>query len=170
MKQTTIALGLATTLSLVLTSAAVVSSGGVPATATPQSGASALSAPAPQTEAVPTTRMPPIRFEFDKAELRPQAEAVLKANAIWIKTNAADKIVIAGFADLRGAKEYNLALAERRAKSVRDYLIKQGVRPERMEIVSYGVTDPRCTRLTEDCWAKNRRVEVLVKPEPPEKS
>ncbi len=170
MKQTNIAVGLATAVSLLLTSAVGVFSGGVQQTATPRSGAPALSAPAPQVEAVPSTRMPPIHFEFDKAALRSQEEAVLKTNAVWIKANPAEKVVIAGFADVRGTREYNLALAQRRAQSVRDYLVKQGVRPERMEIVSYGVTDPRCTQRTEDCWAKNRRVELLVKSAPPEKS
>lgn len=170
MKQTNIALGLATAVSLVLTSTLIVSSGGVWATATPRSGAPALSAPAPQVEAVPSTRMPPIHFGFDKAALRSQEEAVLKTNAVWLNANPAEKIVIAGFADVRGTREYNLALARRRAESVRDYLVKQGVRPERIEIVSYGVTDPRCTRRTEDCWAENRRVELLVKSAPFETS
>ena len=169
MKPTHMALGLATAMAFVLASMVGVSAGGTQATATARAGAPAPSAPAPQVEAVPSTVMPPIHFAFDRAELRAQEEVALKTNAIWIKANPADTVVIAGFADGRGPREYNLVLAERRAKSVRDYLVKQGVRPERIEIVSYGVTDPRCTQQTEDCWAKNRRVELLVKSAPPEK-
>ncbi len=169
MKQITIALGLATAMALVLTSTAGVTAGGARTTTTARAEAPALSAPAPQGEAVPSTLMPPIHFEFNKAGLRSQEAVALKTNAIWIKANSADKVVIAGFADVRGAREYNLALAERRARSVRDYLIKEGVRPDRIEIVSYGVTDPRCTDQTEDCWAKNRRVELLVRSTPPER-
>lgn len=169
MKQTTMALGLATAVSLVLASTVSVSAGGAQTIATARSGAPALSAPAPQGEAVPSTLMPPIHFEVNKARLRSQEEVALKTNAIWIKANPDDKVVIAGFADGRGPRDYNLALAERRARAVRDYLIKEGVRPERIEIVSYGVTDPRCTDQTEDCWAKNRRVELLVRSTPPER-
>lgn len=164
MKQTNKAVALRTVLSLALASTTAVLSGGMPATASPRSAAPGLSAPAPQEEATPSTRMRPIHFDFDKAELRPRDEAALKANATLIKGDPAYTVVIAGFADARGSKEYNLALAQRRAETVRDYLVKQGVRAERVEIVSYGMTDPRCTRSTENCWARNRRVELLVKP------
>ena len=166
MKQISIGLGLAITLSLVLAGTAVVSAGGVQATGTPPAGAPALSAPAPQMEAAPSTQMQPVHFDFDGAALRAQDKAALKTNAVWIKANPAYTVVIAGFADVRGTRTYNLVLAQRRARSVRDYLVEQGVRPERIEIVSYGVTDPRCTQRTEFCWARNRRVELFVKPAP----
>ena len=168
MNQTHKAFALGTIRWLVLATTTVVLSGGMLATASPRPGAPGLSAPAPQEEAVPSTQMRPIHFDFNKAELRPRDEAALKANATLIKGDPTYKVVIAGFADSRGSKEYNRALAQRRAESVRDYLVKQGVRAERIEIVSYGVTDPRCTRSTENCWARNRRVELLVKPAPRE--
>ena len=170
MKQISIGLGLAITLALVLASTAVVSAGGLPATGPSREGAPALTAPAPQVESTPSTQMRPVHFDFNVATLRAQDEAALRTNAVWIKANPAYTVVIAGFADVRGTKAYNLALAQRRAKSVRDYLVEQGVRPERVEIVSYGVTDPRCTQRTEGCWARNRRVELFVKPAPPQAS
>ena len=170
MKHTSMACGLAIALSVVLAHATVVSSGGLQAAGTPPGSVPGLSAPAPQMEAAPSTQMKPIHFDFDDTKLRRQDEAALKSNAIWIKANPAYRIVVAGFADERGPRGYNLALAQRRAASVLDFLVKQGVRPERVEIVSYGVTDPRCTRSTQDCWARNRRVELFVKPAPPQTS
>lgn len=170
MKRISMTLGLPIALSIVLASSAVVFSGGIQTTGTPPAGARFLSAPPPQTEASLSVRMKPIHFDFDGAKLRAQDEAALKSNAIWIKANPDSRIVIAGFADVRGPQGYNLALAQRRATSVRDYLVKQGVRPERLETATYGVTDPRCTQLNENCWARNRRVELLVKRAPPEAS
>jgi peptidoglycan-associated lipoprotein len=170
MKRINMAWGLALALSAVLASTEVVSAGGIQNTSTPPAGAPLVSAPAPQLEASPSTQMKPVHFDFDRAKLRAQDEAALMSNAIWIKANPASKIVIAGFADVRGPREYNLALAQQRALSVVDYLVKQGVRPDRLEIATYGVTDPRCTQQTEDCWARNRRVELLLKPGPPEAS
>ena len=167
MKRTSMAWGLTLALSVVLASTGVVSAGDIQKTSTPSAG---LSAPAPQVEAALSTQMKAVHFDFDGAKLRAQDEAALKSNVTWIKANPTYKIVIAGFADVRGPREYNLFLAQRRATSVLDYLVKQGVRPERLEIVTYGVTDPRCTQLTEDCWARNRRVELLLKPGPPEAS
>lgn len=170
MKQINMAWGVALAVSVAMASTEVVAAGGILATGTPPAGAPALSAPAPQLEASLSTRMKPIHFEFDGAKLRAQDEAALRSNAIWIKANPDYRVVIAGFADVRGPYAYNLALAQRRAASVFDYLVKQGVRPERLETATYGVTDPRCTQLTESCWARNRRVELLVKPAPPEAS
>ena len=170
MKRNTIGLGLA--LALVLAGTALVFAGGhgVQATAQQPAGGPTLEAPAPQIEGVPSTRMKPVHFDFNDTKLRAQDEAALKGHAVWIKANPAYRVVVAGFADARGTERYNLTLAQRRAASVRDYLVEQGVRPERIEIVSYGVTDPRCTQQVEPCWARNRRVELYVKPAPPEAS
>ena len=171
MKRNTIGLGLA--LALVLAGTALVFAGGgsgVQATANQRAGEPTLAAPAPQLQGVPSTRMKPVHFAFNEARLRAQDEAALKDSAVWIKANPDYRVVVAGFADARGTQRYNLTLGQRRAATVRDYLVERGVRPERIEIVTYGVTDPRCTQQVEPCWARNRRVELIVKPAPPEAS
>ncbi|PYM40725.1 MAG: hypothetical protein DME12_14595 [Candidatus Rokuibacteriota bacterium] len=68
-----------------------------------------------------------------------------------------------GHCDERGTNEYNVALGERRAKSAMDYLVSQGVRANRITIVSYGEERPLCTEHSEACWSKNRRAHFLVK-------
>jgi peptidoglycan-associated lipoprotein len=155
---------LAIALPLLVTSTVVVAEGGTRAGSPARAKASALEAPAPQLEATPTTRPHPVHFDFNKTRFHPDEAGVLKTAAAWLKVHTEDRAVIAGYADARGTKPYNLALAQQRAKSVRNYLVRQGVRPDRIEIVSYGVEFPRCTERAELCWAKNRRVELLIKP------
>src|SRR5712692_10728457 len=155
---------LAIALPLLVTSTAVVAESGTRAGSPARAKAPAVEAPAPQLEATPTTRVHPVHFDFNKTRFHPDEAGVLKTAAAWLKVHTEDRAVIAGYADVRGTKPYNLALAQQRAKSVRNYLVKQGVRPDRIEIVSYGVQFPRCTERAELCWAKNRRVELLIKP------
>jgi len=102
-------------------------------------------------------------FAFDKADLRPDDAALLDQNAEWLKGN--DMLVLVeGHADERGTNEYNLALGERRAKAIRDYLIGKGIAAERINTVSYGEERPLCTDKTEDCFKQNRRGDLLAKP------
>jgi peptidoglycan-associated lipoprotein len=72
-------------------------------------------------------------------------------------------VLIEGHADERGTPEYNVALGERRAKSVRDYLVARGVEADRLNTTSYGEERPVCNEGSEDCWQLNRRAEFLVK-------
>jgi peptidoglycan-associated lipoprotein len=162
--KTLIIRALAIALPLLVTSTAVLAEAGTRAGSAARAKAPALDAPAPQLEATPTTQVHPVHFDFNKTRFHPDEAGVLKTAAAWLKVHTEDRAVIAGYADARGTKPYNLALAQQRAKSVRDYLVKQGVRPDRIEIVSYGVQFPRCTERAELCWAKNRRVELLIKP------
>jgi peptidoglycan-associated lipoprotein len=76
--------------------------------------------------------------------------------------NSAVKVLVEGHCDDRGTNEYNLALADRRAKAVRDYLVALGTAPERVEMVSYGEEKPSCKEQTEECWAKNRRAHFVI--------
>jgi peptidoglycan-associated lipoprotein len=102
-------------------------------------------------------------FAFDKADLRPDDAALLDQSAEWLKGN--DMLVLVeGHADERGTNEYNLALGERRAKAIRDYLIGKGIAAERINTVSYGEERPLCTDKTEDCFKQNRRGDLLAKP------
>lgn len=96
-------------------------------------------------------------FLYDSADLSDAARASLQKNAEWLRRWVSTTITVEGHADSRGTNEYNLALAERRAGSVRDYLVSLGVPATRMSIVSKGEEQPFCTEEAESCWSLNRR-------------
>jgi len=98
-----------------------------------------------------------VHFEYDSAELSEVARGSLQKNAEWLRRWVSTSITIEGHADSRGTNEYNLALAERRAAAVRDYLVSLGVPVTRMSIVSKGEEQPFCTEETDLCWIANRR-------------
>jgi peptidoglycan-associated lipoprotein len=102
-----------------------------------------------------------INFEYDKASLSKEAKDILKGNAGWINRNEAVNIQIEGHCDSRGSIEYNLSLGERRAKSVKDYLVSLGVASSRLTIISYGEEKPLENAETEAAWAKNRRANFV---------
>jgi peptidoglycan-associated lipoprotein len=79
-----------------------------------------------------------------------------------MKKRTTSKVLIEGHADSRGTNEYNLALGERRADVVRDYLVSLGVAADRVSIVSKGEEQPFCTEETESCWQQNRRGHFIV--------
>jgi peptidoglycan-associated lipoprotein len=133
-----------------------------PPTAAPQAPATAARPSPKEFMAIPELK--PIYFDFDKYDIRPADAKVLDANASWLKTNAAQLVLIEGHCDERGTNEYNLALGERRAKSTMNYLVSQGVQASRITIISYGEERPVCTQHNEECWSKNRRAQFLVKP------
>ena len=105
-----------------------------------------------------------IFFDYDRAELKPEARERLAKNAQWLTANPQFLLTLEGHCDERGTNEYNLALGERRAKSAMNYLVSQGVQASRITIISYGEERPQCTEHSEACWAKNRRAHFLVKP------
>lgn len=98
-----------------------------------------------------------VHFGFDRFDLTNEARAVLDAQAEWLKQHIAIAVTVAGHADERGTREYNLALGERRAISVRNYLIALGIDPDRIRTVSYGKERPVDAGSREEAWAKNRR-------------
>jgi peptidoglycan-associated lipoprotein len=98
-----------------------------------------------------------IHFDYDKADIRPDDLAVLQANANWFKANSNVRFTIEGHCDERGSEEYNLALGDRRANAVKQYLVGQGIAANRIMTVSYGEERPVCREETEECFAKNRR-------------
>ena len=99
-------------------------------------------------------------FEFDKAVLNAEARAALRLHAEWLKAHPAVNIRLEGHADERGTREYNMALGERRANSVRDFLVQEGVNAAVMEVISYGEESPAAMGSNEASWALNRRVEM----------
>lgn len=113
-------------------------------------------------EAMRATLAQTINFDFDKAELRPDAKAALDQKLPILTTNSGVTIRIAGHTDSRGSGEYNLQLGQRRAASVRDYLTARGVAASRIELVSYGEERPLCQTQDETCWAQNRRAEFEI--------
>ena len=102
-------------------------------------------------------------FGLDQHDLSPEARATLDQQAAFLNQQSALAIVLEGHADERGTREHNLALGDRRANSVRDYLIALGVNPGRIRTVSYGEERPAVVGSNESAWAQNRRaVTVLV--------
>ncbi len=101
-------------------------------------------------------------FAFDKYDLTPQARETLKQQAAWMKRYPDVEVVVEGHCDERGTREYNLALGERRANSVRDYLIALGVSPDRITTISYGKERPMALGSNEAAWAQNRRGVTVV--------
>ncbi len=103
-----------------------------------------------------------VHFGFDKWNITPEAARVLDANARWLREHPGLHVRVEGHTDERGTSEYNLSLGERRAKSVRAYLLQGGVGPERIETVSYGEEVPLADGANERAWALNRRAEFAV--------
>lgn len=104
--------------------------------------------------AVPSDR---IFFDYDSAELRPDAQATLGEIGGWLINHPNATVNIEGHCDERGTREYNLALGERRAQAVANYLAAAGVDPARMQTISYGKERPAMVGSDEAAWAQNRR-------------
>jgi peptidoglycan-associated lipoprotein len=100
-----------------------------------------------------------IYFDYDKAEIKPEEMSKLQANAGWLKANPGSRFTIEGHCDDRGSEEYNLALGDRRANAVKEYLVGQGIAANRIMTVSYGEERPVCRDETEECFGRNRRAE-----------
>ena len=98
-----------------------------------------------------------IFFDYDSADLRPDSENTLKADAAFLKAHPGAAVSIQGNCDQRGSEEYNLGLGQRRAKTARDYLANLGVPTSEMTTISYGKDRLVCTENTDDCWQRNRR-------------
>ena len=101
-------------------------------------------------------------FELDSAVLGPEARRTLDRQATWLELFPEVEFVIEGHCDERGTREYNLALGERRANAVREYLIAQGVEPSRLRTLSYGKERPYAMTHNEEAWALNRRSVSVV--------
>ena len=120
--------------------------------------------PAPR-EFVAIPELRDIHFDFDKYDIRPGDARTLDANAAWLKASASQLLLVEGHCDERGTNEYNVALGDRRAKAAMNYLVAQGVRANRITVISYGEERPLCTEHNEACWSQNRRAHFLVRPQ-----
>lgn len=103
-----------------------------------------------------------VYFQYDEARLSAEARERLAQNARFLKQYPQFRVTVEGHCDERGTSEYNLALGERRAASVRDYLVSLGVASDRLSTISYGKERPVCTDENESCWRLNRRAHPVV--------
>ena len=101
-------------------------------------------------------------FATNKSSLTTKSRETLRKQATFLRKNKSLNITIEGHADERGTREYNLALGERRANAVKDYLIMLGINASRIKTISYGKERPRALGSNEAAWAQNRRSETTV--------
>ncbi|MES1245831.1 MAG: peptidoglycan-associated lipoprotein Pal [Acidobacteriota bacterium] len=105
---------------------------------------------------------PDVYFNLDDSALSDESREKLARNAELLRAQPQFQLTIEGHADERGTNEYNLALGERRANAVRDYLSSLGVDGGRLRTLSYGEERPVCTESEESCWSQNRRGHLVI--------
>ncbi len=103
-----------------------------------------------------------VYFNTDKHNVSAAAAFKLEAQANWIKSTPGFTIILEGHCDERGTREYNLALGERRANSVKEFLTSLGVDSSRIQTVSYGKERPTASGSTSEAWSENRRVVTVI--------
>ena len=103
-----------------------------------------------------------VYFEFNSAQLTEQTKNTLKDNAEFLKKSETIEVQVEGHADERGSVQYNLALGEKRAKTVKSYLMGLGVKVKRMTTISYGKERPLTFGHDESSWSKNRRANFVI--------
>lgn len=102
-----------------------------------------------------------VYFEYDQATLTSEGAEVVRVFAQYLLANPAARVRLEGHTDERGSREYNLALGERRAQAVEAALVRAGVSGAQSRLLSYGEERPTCSQSNEECWQKNRRVEII---------
>ena len=119
---------------------------------------------APNVQQLFSSNVQTIYFDYDKSEIRADQMTRLRGNASWLKQNPGIHFTIEGYCDERGSQEYNLALGDRRANAVKDYLVSQGIPDANIRVISYGEDRPVCSEQSEDCYQRNRRAEFVLNP------
>jgi peptidoglycan-associated lipoprotein len=109
------------------------------------------------------TNVKDIYFDYDKYEIRSDAQATLQGDARSLGERSAIRITIEGHCDERGSEKYNLALGDRRANAAKEYLFKLGLNSDRVDTISYGKERPICQEHSEECWQKNRRGHFVLR-------
>ncbi|MGH9433772.1 MAG: peptidoglycan-associated lipoprotein Pal [Terriglobia bacterium] len=100
-------------------------------------------------------------FDFDKSDIRPDAQQALTADADFLKAHPDISFTVEGHCDERGSEEYNLGLGDRRANAAKNFLVNLGVSADRITTISYGKDRPFCTDHNEACWQQNRRGHLV---------
>lgn len=103
-----------------------------------------------------------VLFAVDTSTITPEGRTILDGQAQWLLTNADYRAVIEGHADEQGTREYNLALGQRRANAVREYLVSRGVPVGRLQVTSFGKERPIAICSEESCYAQNRRAVTVL--------
>lgn len=103
-----------------------------------------------------------VHFDYDRYDIRPEERAVLESTASWLLKNRESAVSIEGHCDERGTNEYNLALGDRRANSVREFLTASGISSSRIKTISYGEEKPVCPEQNDACWEQNRRAHFVL--------
>ncbi len=101
-------------------------------------------------------------FGYDSSDLDSDALELLQDQVAWLKQNTSVNVTIEGHCDERGTREYNLALGEKRAQAVKNYLIGLGINPDRVSTISYGKERPAVVGSNDGAWAQNRRSVTIV--------
>jgi peptidoglycan-associated lipoprotein len=131
-----------------------------PAATEPAPASNGMYTPADlDTDACLRTRV--IYFDFDQDALRPEFQQAMACHAKYLRDRPSARMTLEGNADERGSREYNMGLGERRGNAVSSALQANGGGASQLNVVSYGEERPTCTESSEDCWAKNRRVEIV---------
>ncbi|WP_340115171.1 peptidoglycan-associated lipoprotein Pal [Pelagibius sp. 7325] len=138
-------------------------SSGTGTTQQPQPAQPTIARPAPGSQEDLTVEVGDrVFFDYDMYNIRADQRGTVEALAAWLDTNPSVTLSIEGHADERGTREYNLALGERRANSVRDYLVALGINPARLSTVSFGEERPAVLGSNDSAWAQNRRGVFVV--------
>ena len=103
-----------------------------------------------------------VLFDYDSAKLDTSAKILLDGQSRFLRANTDLNFIIEGHCDERGTREYNLALGEQRATAVRDYLVIQGIDPDRIKVISYGKEKPAVVGSNNMAWSKNRRAVTVI--------
>ena len=118
--------------------------------------------PGSQADLVAAAGADRVLFEYDSVELSGEAQATLARQADWLRRYPAVSFTVEGHADERGTREYNLALGDRRANAVKNYLAAQGVSADRISTISYGKERPEVQGSDEESYAQNRRAVTVI--------
>ena len=105
-----------------------------------------------------------VLFGYDSWTISEEGQQVLKRNAEWLRAHGMTQVKVESHCDERGSSAYNLVLAEKRCKSVRNYLMDVGVKGDQLGVVAYGKERPICHDPSESCHQQNRRGHLVVKP------
>ncbi len=103
-----------------------------------------------------------VLFDYDSSKLDSSAKILLDAQSRFLRANSDLNFIVEGHCDERGTREYNLALGEQRATAVRDYLVIQGIDPDRIKVISYGKEKPAVVGSNSMAWSKNRRAVTII--------
>jgi peptidoglycan-associated lipoprotein len=103
-----------------------------------------------------------VLFDYDSAKLDSSAKILLDSQSRFLRANNDLNFIVEGHCDERGTREYNLALGEKRATAVRDYLVINGIDPDRIKVISYGKEKPAVVGSNGMAWSKNRRAVTII--------